>query len=129
MRNTRILYRFVRDIERSFERAKKIRTDPEKAKRTVRFGLWAVFCSVLGGLCILCLLAYKLVGLSILASVLGIAGMFFGIVSTIICLVHTWIYWGFQIWVNRGFITWLSLILCIAIYAISGFALYGFIVS
>ncbi len=122
-------FNFVREFQRNKEKAREIKADTEKRPKSVRFGLASVFSSVLGVACSL-LIGYGLKWLLsdnflyvIAGAVVGLIGLF-GAIAAVYKAIESW---GFQIYINKNALTWISLLIWIA--AIAAIAVITILIS
>lgn len=85
--------------------ARDIKKDPEKRRRSKRFGVQTIACAVCTALVSCLMLLIKAGQGELFTMVLGIAG---GILA-IACFIGGLISWFFQLYVNRSAFTWISL--------------------
>ena len=93
------------------DQAKKIKQDPEKRQRTVRFGVLAIFYGLITTACACALLLAQFIGQGILLTVFGVVMAFgIGVVGTLVSFITALIHWFCQLSLNKRPITWISLV-------------------
>lgn len=106
---------FTAEFRRTKERAKSIRENPEKQPKSIRFGVVSVFASLLG-VAFSFLIVFGLkwlmsdnLWLIIAGAVIGLIGLA-GALASVYKAIESW---GFQIYINKSPMSWISLVVWI----------------
>ena len=100
--------------------AKRIKQDPEKRQKTVRFGISAVLYGLMTILCACALLLFQFVGDEIVVSFLCIiAGAAIGGFGTLVSLITALLQWFCQLSLNKRPVTWISLVLMLLCFVVA----------
>ena len=102
----------IRQWSNIVERAKKIKQNPKKRERVIRFGFCAILYGLLTVACACALLLFQFVGQGFFLTVFGvIVAVGAGVFGTLICLITALIQWFCQLSLNKRTFTWISLAL------------------
>lgn len=100
---------------KSFLKAQQIKKDPTKRQKSIWFGVISSLCAFIGILFGV-LFGFSLNGLesdNALANILGWIGLVVGVIGWIGLIIESFIYWSFQVSINKKPFTWISLVLII----------------
>lgn len=110
------VFRWLWDLSRAVDRARAAKRDPEKRKKVFRFGVSAALAAFLSAACAPALLLFPILfehGI-LIAILLLIVAVGFGVAGTLAGIASALVYWFCQLYVNRGAGTWISLAFMLA---------------